>query len=300
MWRIRKLTAVAALIVLLAPAASAWGPATHAYIAQRLPYAQLLWSGQKLYGAMAPDVNNFFPESLRVNGFLQTHYAPPVIAPGFLAVWDTAHTSIQKAQAIGFLSHNEMWGADSFAHNELADHPSGYVITKAGLLCQRLQAQLLAFGLWNTYGAFITLDNCHFVLEYGIDLLMKQKDPALGLRVSTAALLRSPEFPTLLANAYNSTGITPDQWKQAEAEFRSFAVQYGFELQQPDSVAIPLIAEHLAAVAAKIGSLPPVPGADTLIALALVDSMDLCKRDFSATIDAAVAGVRQNLGPFLH
>lgn len=299
MWRMRKLTALAALILLLAPAASAWGPATHAYIAQRLPYAQLLWNGQKLYGAMAPDVNSFLPPDLRIEGFLQTHYAPPVASPGFLAVWDTAHTSIQKAQAIGFLSHNEMWGADSFAHNELAN--TGYVITKAGLLCDRLKAELTAAGLWNAYGAFITSENCHFVVEYGIDLLMKHKDPALGLRVSTAALLRSPEFPALLAKAYRSDpSITSDQWKQAEAEFRSFAVQYGFELQQPDSVAIPLIAEHLAAVAAKLGNLPPVAGADTLIALALVDSMDLCKGDFSATIDAAVAGVRQNLGLFVH
>ncbi len=300
MGRVRILIAITAILLMLAPAAFAWGPATHAYIAHQLPYYQLLWNGQKLYGSMAPDLNNFLP-GLPVDGFLQTHYAAPYATPGFLAVWAAAHTSIQKAQAIGFLSHNEMWGADSFAHNELAAPPTGYVIEKAALLCQRLETELKDKDLWDDYGEYITPLNCHFIVEYGIDLLMKHKDPALGLRVSTAALLRSPEFPALLAKAYSSDpSITPDQWKQAEAEFRSFAVQYGFELQQPDAVAIPLIAEHLAAVAAKIGSLPPVPGADTLIALALVDSMDLCKGDFSATIDAAVAGVRQNLGPFLH
>lgn len=298
MGRVRMTIAITVILLMLAPAASAWGPATHAYIAHQLPYYHLLWSGQKLYGSMAPDLNNFLP-GLPVDGFLQTHYAPPVSAPGFLAVWATAHTPIQKAQAAGFLSHNEMWGADSFAHNELAN--TGYIITKAGLLCDRLKAELTLSGLWDSYGAYITPANCHFVVEYGIDLLMKHKDPGLGLRVSTAALLRSPDFPALLAKAYSGdSSITPDQWKQAEAEFRSFAVQYGFELQQPDAVAIPLIAEHLAAVAAKIGSLPPVPGADSLIALALVDSMDLCKGDFSTTIDAAVAGVRQNLGVLVH
>ncbi len=292
-----KLPSLIAMLLLAVTSASAWGPATHAYIAHQLPYAPLLMDHEKVYGAMAADINSFLPEPQRSAGFLQTHYAPPLAAPGFTEVWYTADTYVQKAEAIGFLSHNEMWGADSYAHNELAIPPSGYVITKAGLLRNRLQAQLTAYGLWETYGAYITPDNCHFILEYGIDLLMKRKDPVLGLRVSQAALLRSPQFPALLANAYSgAAAITPEQWKQAETDFRSFALQYGFELQQPDAVAVTLIAQHLALVAAKLVNLPPIPGADSLIALALLDSMDLCKDDFSATIHATIIGVRQNLG----
>ena len=127
----RTQTALAALMLVasicFASQAFAWGSATHAYICDHLGARGPVRNLNEMYGGMAPDVFNylFTDKTLMETLYGATHYS------NFLDVWKNSRTPIGKALALGFISHNGLWGADSTAHGVPYNNPDGYVIGKA-------------------------------------------------------------------------------------------------------------------------------------------------------------------------
>ena len=55
----------------------------------------------------------------------------------------------------------------------------------------------------------VLLTVCHTFTEFGLDVMLKKVDPQIGRKITTAALLRSPEMPLLMAQAYGSSLEAP-------------------------------------------------------------------------------------------
>jgi hypothetical protein len=224
-----------------------------------------------------------------------------------------ARFSIEKALAYGFVSHNDVWGADYTAHHSGITYgiDKGYIIAKAEILKEILEQvpEYNALGL----PAPVALEVSHNIVESGVDiLLMKRIDPVIGQKIISSALLRSPEFPLLLIKAYakdfyESAGITYlDAVKiitSAEREFRKTTILYGQALTQNEATAIKLISEQMAelseAFLAAYGvTLPPGTDLTPLIKFAIKQSMKICAKDFDEEIAATINFVDQQL--FLH
>jgi hypothetical protein len=304
-----KCSALLLAVLLFSSVAFAWAPGTHAYIASQLKTPStpdLLYN--QMYGAMAADVDEFFtadPSYLETY-FHATHYQPK-------NVWRAAQSMPveDKALAFGFASHNEAWGADHNAHigSFLYGRETGYVIAKSQVLCGTLRAQLTAAGMTD-YLPIITDMNCHFILEYGIDLLMARQDPGLGMNVYMAAATRDPNFGLMMVSAF-PTAVSPyasmgQEFAFAEAMtpgnggnmgWNLVLQQYGYILSLPEEQRIPAVAQFLTQLAMGLGVLPPtndeqqLAAMRALIQLALLDSMQICAPDLSIELNATIKHV---------
>lgn len=286
----QTLALVAATAVL-----QAWGPGTHTYVAYRLKEVGTN-KAELLYGAIAPDFNLLASMSSTDPLFLATHYQA-------LRPWEVAVTPQEKALAWGFASHNEAWGADRTAHIAsltLPDTGRGYVIQKAEALQQALTLQLTAAHM-DAFLPMITPDNCHFILEYGIDLLARRLDPYLGAKLVEAASHRSPQMGSLLARAYAPGYLaTGTQLATMEGIWRTYMIRYGDILKQPEDKALPMMADFLVDLGIQLGVLqnpgPELrPALVQLIGLALQDAIALCTPDYGTEIEATLHQLR--LGP---
>jgi hypothetical protein len=310
--RQKLLATLAALWVILGLATSqahAWGSATHTYIDDRLNRQQ---PGQKnlgeRYGGVAPDLFNYLFVPYQPYLYGQTH-------DGFLRVWNAAEpgqSSLMKAYAYGFVSHNDLWGADYTAHHSgLTFGPGeGYVIAKAQALKPYLVAALAPLGL--TLPDAVALDLSHNFLEFGVDILVKSLDSQVGAKMATAALKRNPTFPTLLVKAYGDEfatvlSVSPQEAARlltaAEQSFRQTKIYEGQALMQETAAAVALLAEELADFAqayfASYGiSLPPGVTHEQLVLLGenfIFLAMSMCQDDFAQEIQATIAYVNQQL-----
>jgi hypothetical protein len=288
--KLRMLTLALAASTLL----QAWGPGTHTYVAHQLKEVGTN-KAELLYGAIAPDFNLLKSMSATDPLFLATHYLA-------LAPWEVAASTQEKALAWGFATHNEAWGADHTAHIAsltLADTSQGYVIQKAAVLKATLDAQLTAAGMTGYLG-LITPDNCHFILEYGIDLLARRLDPYLGAKLVEAASHRSSTMGPLMASAY-APGDAEGGATLAymEGVWRTFMIRYGGILKEPEAKALPLMADFLVDLGIQLQVLPPVPldqrpALVQLIGLALTDTITICAPDYPGEIQATIEALRTN------
>ncbi len=225
----------------------AWAPATHAHIEKQLYKAR----GQvtqdilnnRIYGATALDIFNFsftapFPACA-------AYFHKPE-EQNFWQVWDKA--DMQRAFAYGFVSHNNSWGMDATAHLSAltGGRGQGYVIAKAevlaGLLKETEEYKALIYLLGGPLPDNVVQDVCHYIIEYGVDLLVRQQDPGIGLDLYQAAAGRDPAVPNLLIAAYAeepefkaligpldaATFLTG-----AELGFRQAMMSYGLALASP-------------------------------------------------------------------
>ncbi|WP_257310116.1 hypothetical protein [Geothrix fuzhouensis] len=279
-------------LVASATALQAWGPGTHTYVAYQLKEVGTN-KAELLYGAIAPDFNLLKSMSATDPLFLATHYQA-------LAPWEVAVTPQERALAWGFASHNEAWGADHTAHIAsltLADTSQGYVIQKAAVLKATLEAQLTAAGMTGYLG-LITPDNCHFILEYGIDLLARNLDPYLGAKLVEAASHRSPAMGSLMARAYAPGDLGGGATlAYMEGVWRTFMVRYGHILKELEAKALPMMADFLVDLGIQLQVLPPVPPDQRpalvqLIGLALTDSITICASDYPGEIGATIQSLR--------
>ena len=99
------LGAVILLVMFSTSNAFSWGSATHAYIDDQIGKKLPLQNLNEIYGGMAADIFNFYPEALEPNTaynylYIQAHY-------NSMALWSEAHkaTNLGKALAFGFASH---------------------------------------------------------------------------------------------------------------------------------------------------------------------------------------------------
>jgi hypothetical protein len=270
----------------------AWGPGTHTHVANQLKRAGTN-KAERLYGAIAPDFNLLRSMSSADPLFLATHYLP-------LRPWEEARSPQERALAWGFATHNEAWGADHTAHIgclTLTDTSRGYVVQKAAALQQMLLGQLTAAGM-EAFLPMITLDNCHFILEYGIDLLARRMDPYLGAQLMEAASHRNSAMGALMARAYAPGDAEGGAALAAlEGAWRTFMIRYGHILKQPEHKALPMMADFLVDLGVQLKALPAVgpdlrPALVRLIELGLVDAIELCAPDFGIEIDATIQALR--------
>jgi hypothetical protein len=302
MKRLAVRTSALFLVVLIgACAAFAWAPGTHTFIASQLRPRTPGYTYQQMYGAVVADVDEFFTASPDyATYFYATHYSPT-------NVWNAAKgMPVQdRALAFGFVSHNEAWGADHNAHigSFLYGPNRGYVITKARALCGMLRTQLHAAGM-DAYLPIITDMNCHFIVEYGMDILMTYRDPNLGMKVYTAAASRDAGIGLLLMWAFPITlagqPTVGEQFAYAESMpngWNDIMKQYGMVLSAPVGQRVPVMSQFLTALATQMGILPPASSPEEaaamqkLIELALVDSMVICAPDLQIEVNATIIRV---------
>lgn len=291
------------------PLAFAWGSATHAYIDERLSKKGPILTVNQIYGGMGPDVFNYMFESPAEMAYLSnaTHCNP-------LALWRVALLPTAKAQAYGFVSHNNLWGADYFAHAPACPSylvpTEGYIFTKG--------AELEAIVKESPYGSLLAALNLppqlevaifQDLAEFGVDILVKRLDPAIGQRVTSAALLRSPEFPLLLVLAYarglsvNSGMRYEDAAKMIaaeEAQFRQTIIAYGQALMQDDATAIQLISQQMAQLAQSLLAAngitpPPVEDLVPILNFSISQAVTLCEGDYAPTLHSTINGVQEGL-----
>ncbi len=293
-------------LVLLPSTAFSWGPATHAYIDDHLGKKWGFENMNELYGGMAPDIFNYMFNYPAYIGYLygQTHNE-------FLRVWDEAKSRQGKALAYGFVSHNDVWGADFTAHDSgrTFGQNEGYIIAKAYILKAKLEQipEYNALQLPDDKA----LEISHNLVETGADILVKRKrmDPFIGQKIITSTILRSPEFPFLLVKAYAGefskyAGISyleaAGLITSAEWEFRKTMILYGQALTQDKARAIQLISEQMAELAKsylavyKI-TLPEGVNLTPLIKFAIEQSVEICKDDFKGEIEATINFVDREL-----
>jgi hypothetical protein len=258
----KKLSAIAIGIILatfiFTSQAFAWGSATHAYIDDRLGKQGPVKNLNEIYGGMAADVFNYLFQNLQWLEYLyiETHYDDNIV------LWKKANTPLERAVAVGFVSHNGLTGADATAHGSYDyDHPDAYVIAKARDMAQIEAVTYILTGLGLADGnqvSYVGYELCHTFLESAVDLLLARRDRSLGGKISAAALARAPEFPGLLVQSYARNfgkrfdidyATAVKTIRSAESEFRKNTVLYGLALAQEPETARDLIVEQLVALA---------------------------------------------------
>lgn len=289
----RKLSsAVLGFMVLLLWALPAypWGWAAHTWVIDHAGEKPPIINLQEIYGSIAVDSFNYLiladPSLAPVQDILfrEAHYQP-------LPLWENASPAL-KPLAYGFVSHNEAWGEDWTAHIQnltLGGH-EGYVIVKARELSGELST-----ALQGAVAASDLLTVSHELIEYGIDLLVRQDmDHHVGRKLAKAAMQRDPAFPGLLATTFGPAlgplGITLDQATGlitgAEAVFRQNMVIYGMilatqnEAQLMDFLVQFLLPQAQAYFAANNITLPPEVDLGQIIRFAIGRSMELCADDY--------------------
>ena len=253
---------LAAALVVVSTAGYSWNYATHAYIAGRIGTFMPILKMNQVYGILAPDIFNLefrLMDDLVLRGY--THGIPAQDPGGlnedFLAVWGNADGPFQKADALGYLAHNDAWGADYIAHWQAIppllpfpppyqnEHP-GYIVALAVQLDQLLEG----YGVWAglaAKGVVLTIDErmlfTENIVEYAGDILIKRADPLIGQKIMEAAMVRTPSFWALLMRAF------PHQYqpliKAAEDTFQQDMIQYGVLLQADEATIITVVSNQL-------------------------------------------------------
>jgi len=290
-----------------------WGWAVHAYIDDHLGKKRGLNNINEIYGGMVPDLFNYMFDNPDYLGYLsyQTHNE-------FMKVWMEARCGLEKSLAYGFVTHNDVWGADSTAHHSgrTFGQGEGYVIAKAELLkpivlgaLEELFEQLPSDPPDPDLLDAIALEVSHELVENGIDILMKRIDPMIGHKIISSALRRSPELPYLLVKAYAAdfsdyAGISFHKAAKiitsAEREFRRSMIFYGHALLQDDVTSLELISEQTANVAkgflAAYGiEIPAEIDVTSLVMFLTQEAIAACADDFVSEITATVGFVNDNL-----
>ena len=295
------------LLAFFSSEAFPWGFGTHTYIDDHLGNTKRNRNMDEIYGGVAPDTFIYLFDVPDYQTYLsyQTHVE-------FKKVWDVPRAGLGKSLAYGFVSHNEVWGADSTAHQSglTFGQGEGYVIAKAQVLAAILEA-------FPPYAALdlpheINLAISHELVEDGVDLLVKGLDPSIGWKLKSSAFFRTSDFPVYLVKAYakdfsDAFGISRHEATKfiiaAERNFRKRMMVYGDALTQDDPMAIQLIAEMTADIAVSFLaanglSLPPgveIEDIVPLIEYAIAQSMVICADDFAGEIGATIDFVNQNL-----
>ncbi len=242
-----------------------WGNATHVYFAKQLGVKFGTPNMNEMYGSLLPDCFNLVWD-------LQGLYEPT--HDNAMNVWQAASGRIQKSLALGFMTHNQTWGADYTAHiksftfpsfvNPATGKPGGYAVEKGVELMQELApvvAGILVGGgvpaeEVEMYAMGVSLELGHDLSETAVDLLVKRNlDPAIGARMVLAAKLRPACAGDLLAAAYASylASMPPEAAEQTikavEQGYREYIIQYGMAFCLPERQTIEMLSQQMAPVA---------------------------------------------------
>lgn len=285
-------------LVVCSPLAFPWGSAGHAYIDSRLfsDYGPLM-RANAVYGGMVPDVFDYvFSVPCKADISNATHTQ-------FSMIWSAVWSRPGESLAYGFVSHNDLWGADFSAHHSGITWGAGegYVIAKAKML---MEAAPLPPEL--PIPSELALELYHNFVETAVDVLIKRIDPVIGQKISSAALLRTPLFPTvfgrtyrfLFASCFGSAANAAEAMAAAEKEFRKSMILYGQALRQDEGTAVQLLSEQTADLAEGFLGAPLPLSREEVVALVVQlvqGAMQLCENDFAAELEATVAQVENRM-----
>jgi len=194
MLRVRALTLA---LVLLAAEAGAWGPASHVYVVDRLMGTGLL---DALFGSMMPDMYALGSTApIQNNTQWLTHHEFDRLSP--------------SSFALGFATHNGIWGADYYAHCYYdPSAPDTYLTERMKLMC-------LEFGF--------SMQDAELVIEGVVDYLVRQdRGPELGGLIQLSAQAFGAEDEQQLVDAFAlplTQRVSGLSIEDAEAELRSMA-----------------------------------------------------------------------------
>jgi hypothetical protein len=289
--------------------ALAWEKGTHAYIADLLRKKAGAQNLEEVYGAMAPDAFNYLfaapGAAYRDWLYQQTHFE-------FMKVQNAAKTGSEKSAAAGFLSHNNVWGADTTAHTSSLTfvQGEGYIITKAKMLNSILMQDpgyAALFGADDPMVQAAAIEICHNLVEAAGDVIMKHYDPDLGRKLMDIVGRPRPNVQALMIKAYandlslfSATTPFPLSAKEAsgfiaqvETEFRQGAVGYGYLLLGDDATLIANIVDQFRSLAGAFLAayglpVPPDEMLNALINGGLGAAMQICAGDYMTEVNATV------------
>lgn len=236
----------------------AWGPATHAYIAKQLcgDYYDIY----EIYGSVLPDF-----------------YNDKFDAPYNAYLTKIAHYNLDKLKkesrknnlynfALGYISHNEKWGADLTAHKKARTikKGKGYIIEKIKILAPIITSELSEF--LKNQGAsqhlivanLLSSEITHPLLEFAVDIKIKSnEDSIIGADLIYSAENRSDVIPDILALSYAnslskkfkiSIDAAIDIIKDSEKSFQSLMIIYGEILNQETNQSILQLSEDFSII----------------------------------------------------
>jgi hypothetical protein len=280
---IKVLTSIVCMILILDfSMAHAFCSATHIYIARNVFHVKSIDFD---YGSIAPDLAIYSDENKWPTSFDDTHY-------NYIDMRSDATGLRQKSFAKGWITHNEDWGADYYAHRENPLHNNvcatdgyyqGYVIEKACTLAQETG---------------ITPDFAHLVIEVAIDLLLSDQVYArqnLGKELLRASLLRSSLDRTLLSKLLVREEPQRTDLRTliaAELVFRGVVDMYArpLELPSPDNE------EALAKLGVRVAKLMGMDITEEEILALLDTATNLCKDDYESVMQYVIAAIKGKLG----
>ncbi len=251
----------------------AWSAGTHVYVAEQSlgnsPHRYL--AVQARYGSMAPDMC----ETMAMWDPAQATVLRDLTHPsGYDYV--LAHTGWSlalKAFAAGWVTHNEVWGADYYAHLANPVPPPdapGYIVQKESVLSEVPESMR------------------HDYVESAVDLLVKRDlCPNLGWKVTGAAMLRDWRVPRLLCAAYSPPARAQDL-VAAEGAFRSVTAAYGYALKLSSPRDKRAVAAELA-ILAYVRTGQAISLAQSLAYLE--HAMGVCEPDYEAALDATIEAI---------
>jgi hypothetical protein len=289
----------------------AWERGTHAFIAEQLRKGGGPNTIGAMYASTCPDAFNYM---FTGQGALYRDYFYEMSHFQAMSLWDAAKTGPEKNAARGFVSHNNVWGADKTAHiGSLTLLPNeGYVITKAKMVDGYLSQTVPAYAALMGNAPGVGLEICHQIVEAAGDMILKNADPTIGPLLMEIAKKPRPEVPTVMAKAYaaglaafSAGTAVPMTFSQAaafimgaEAEWRQGMIAYGYLMQADDATFKANLVEQFKALAAGFlagfGIEPPAPEIlQALIEGALDLSLYFCQADYMAEVQATATMVRQ-------
>jgi hypothetical protein len=284
-----------------------WGAAIHAYIGERLDDRGIL-KANVVYGGMAADTFNFMfdtPEQMQYL-YAVTHGFPPFGLDTVLPVLRLAKTEREKAVAFGFVTHNNVNGADATAHGVPYNSPDGYVIKKALELNDILKPLLEQNGI--SLPDPVLLEVSHTLVEYAADLLIRKYDRSIGASIISSAITRDEGFPALLAEAYaqgfaDTFGLSKESAIftiiSEEAKFRRMMIYYGTILQFGDHKAQDEVAKFLTemtpAFLKPYGIEIPYEALLPITQFGIAQALELCKDDLLPAVQATIELIKINL-----
>ncbi len=248
---------------LLAPmVVFAWGMATHVYLADHLGKSSGYWNYQEMYGATAPDLYKSLFGSAYYNYLeSETHIR-------FEKVALHASGTTLKSFAFGFVSHNDVWGADFTSHHDGRTTPgAGYVSVQVEGLKAAFQDSIEQVLLTNNIdpeqakaiAAEFAPSVAHIAVELAVDIFIKRnEDRNIGSKMIMAAQLRSSAIPGLLLIAYAadfaqefdlSLGMASSILLGAEQGHRTLVTTYGAIFLQSEAEIVRRLSSYLSDLA---------------------------------------------------
>ncbi len=302
----RKLVVMVSVAVMsvfiFSQAAFPWGSAVHTYIDDHVGSTKAKINIREMFGGTGPDIFNY-----RYDQSAMMRYMYGKTHTEFMRVWREAESMQQRALAFGYVSHNDVWGADVTAHHNGITYGQGmgYAIAKADIL-KNILIQAPEFAIMPDA---VVQDIAHTLVETGIDVLMKHVDPQIGAKMIAAAMKPHPQFTELMVEVYARDLSRAFKISRKEAaefiiasdkQFSQIEVMYGQALMQDDATAVRLLAEQLATAAvAYLASngivLPPGTDLSLLAQFGIAAAMQICAPDFFPEVAATISLVDQQL-----